>query len=488
MCLVEAGPDYGPHSAGRWPTDLLSPRRRPISHDWGYAGVRPDGRTDSEPLAKVLGGCSVHNQCAAIWGPPEDYDAWAASGNPGWTHRELAPFVDQVERAIPATDAPFRGSHGILPTRPYADSELSAWQGLFLRAAISSGYPRLDDLSQPMPAEGVAPFHANVATGMRWNSAFAFLDPVRDSPGLTVRPETLADSFEVRQGRVLTIMGEARTGPIGLSGKIFVLCSGVYGSPAILLRSGIGPADHLEALGIPLAVSLPGVGNNLQDHPGIGLSFRAAPSTREALAEDVARNRLYQSQVILRARTRFAEDRFDLHVVPYQKEAETGDWSFDILAFNLSPRSRGRVRLAGVDPRLSPKIEFGYLTDPDGRDAAVLFDGVSLVRRIVRSEPLASAVTAETEPGPSMRDDRELRAYVEANVSGYAHPVGTCKMGPAADRTAVVEATGHVHRIENLFVADASIMPRIPRANTNLTCLLIGMRVAWVVARELARA
>src|SRR5579864_6426948 len=177
VCLVEAGPDYGPASERRWPADLLDPRFIPISPDWNYHEYRADGSSFLELRARVLGGCSTHNVCFTLWGPPEDYDAWAAQGNRGWSYRDVAPLIDEIERADPP--APYHGRNGLLPTRVYADTELSAWHQRFLQAAGDLGFSRLADLSAPAPVEGIAPGQVNVVDGARWNAAFAFLDPVR---------------------------------------------------------------------------------------------------------------------------------------------------------------------------------------------------------------------------------------------------------------------------------------------------------------------
>ena len=483
VCLVEAGPDYGPASEGYWPSELLDARVRPGTHDWGYGEEREDGTTVSEPRARVIGGCSAHNLCAALWGMPADYDAWAAAGNHGWTYAELRQLIDQVEQCA-EPDATHHGHGGSLPTRIYRDEELSTWQRVFLQAAEAAGFPRLPDLSAPDPPQAVAPFHANVLDHTRWNSAFAFLDPVRELPTLTVYDGTTADRllFDQENATALICSGGAE---VELVARMFILAAGVYGSPAILMRSGIGPSGHLTELGIFAATDSPGVGENLHDHPGVAMRFGPSPAARRAVIEEYRRGTLLQSQVILRGTSGQCTEGFDLHVLPYMHETEAGEWEFMMYAFNMTPRSRGRVLLRGDDPELAPVIERRLLTDPEDRDMAVLADGVIMARHLATFEPLTSTIAAEVDPGLRVLREDQLFAFIRSTVDTYAHPVGTCKMGPATDSQAVVDPTGRVHGTGNVYVADASIIPQIPRANTNLTCMLIGLKVADAVVQAI---
>ncbi len=484
VCLVEAGPDYGPVAEGSWPSGLLDARMRSATHDWGYSWERDDGSSAPEPRAKVIGGCSVHNQCAAVWGMPEDYNRWAA-GNPGWSHEELLPFIDQVEQCAQASST-FRGHHGALPTRIYTDNELSAWQQAFVAAAEATGFPRLADLSAPEPAVGVAPFHANVLDHTRWNAAFAFLDPARELPNLTVYDLSLADRLLIDQENATGLICRSGAGEIELAARVFVVAAGTYGSPAILMRSGIGPGQHLADIGIPVVIDVPGVGENLHDHPGFSLRFGPSAAARGALDEEQRQGSLYQSQVILRAQSTHSPGGCDLHLLPYLDQTEAGEWEFMMLTFHMAPRSRGRVRLRGEDPELPPVIEPRFLTDPEDHDMAALVDGLTFMRGLAAAGSMADSIAGEVDPGPRVQRLEDLQAFIRRTVHGYSHPVGTCKMGPATDPLAVVDSTGRVHGTSNLYVADASIMPEIPRANTNLTCMLIGMKVADAVALVLS--
>lgn len=477
ICLLEAGHDYGPRINGQWPQELLDPRRKPETHDWGYLEERLGGLFVPESRARVMGGCSSHNQCGAVWGHPDDYDGWEELGNLGWGYSKIRPLIDELEDS--AGSGRFRGHGGAVPTRPYGLEKLSNWQRLFLETALKRGFRKLDDLSNPEPLEGVMPFHANVKDSTRWNASFAFLDHVRGRDNLLIMDDTLAERLVVRNGRATDLVcvdGTSRN-KFELHAERFVLSAGAYGSPTILMRSGIGPSEHLRDHDIPVQIDLSGVGKNLHDHPGISMVFQPTPKIREQLESELAERRHYQSQTLLRAKSSQAADGFDLNILPYQGLTEGGRWSFELLAFNMTPLSRGEVLLKGKDPQLPPRIDFRFLTDGKGHDLSVLRDGLRICRRLAETRPLSDAIEREFEPGPESRDD-DLNNFLRANVTSFSHPVGTCRMGPRSDPYAVVGVNGLVRGTSNIFVGDASIMPVIPRAPINLTCMLIGLKVA----------
>jgi choline dehydrogenase len=289
---------------------------------------------------------------------------------------------------------------------------------------------------------------------------------------VSVVPNFLADRLVFDRDRARALLGQGPTGESEIRAKRFVLCAGVYGSPAILLRSGVGPGRDLSALGISVQVDLTGVGTNLHDHPGVGLEYEpTARALRTVKAED-AEGRFYEAQLVLRTAP-------DLHVVPYQSKDDGGDWTFGIIAFHLDPHSRGHVRLTSRDPDAAPAIDLGLVTDRGRRDAAALVNGVRLIHDLTKRAPLAEAI----KRGPRRFDSAaRLARYVRDNVSDYGHSVGTCRMGRSPAAGDVVDPRGRVHGLANVFVADASIIPTIPRANTNLTCSVVGARVADFLA------
>jgi len=244
VCLIEAGPDYGARSSGRRPPELLDPRQRPRTHHWSYLGEGEGGVVPESP-AKVVGGCSSHNQCAILRPAPEDCQGWDREAG------ELAEVAREVTRHV--------------PTAPYADEKLAFWQRAFLEAAVAAGVRRVHDVGDPAGPDGVGPFHANVREGVRWNAAFAFLDPVRGQPNVTVLPDVLVDRLVIEADRAVGLSCLQGNRMLEIAARRFVVCAGAYGSPAVLLRSGVGPKRDLEALGIPVLVERAGVGMNLHD-------------------------------------------------------------------------------------------------------------------------------------------------------------------------------------------------------------------------------
>ena len=225
FCLIEAGPDYGAYADGRWPEDLVFANELATSHDWGIGGGWPSWR------AKVLGGCSAHNGCFVAWGSPADFDRWAEAGNEGWSYDGLEPYR--------------RRGVEMLRARPSRIEDLDPFMRAGLDAAVEIGLPVLEDFDDPWSLEGTAPILVNAVGDVRWNAAFAYLDPARGRPNLTIVADALVDRLRFEgdraTGAVVRVDGEE----LEISADLVVLAAGAYGSPAILLRSGIGPAAEL---------------------------------------------------------------------------------------------------------------------------------------------------------------------------------------------------------------------------------------------------
>lgn len=433
VTLLEAGPDYGAFADGRWPSDLLDARALPPSHSWGYvSSARHGARALPLDRARVMGGCSAHNGCAAIWGHRLDYDGWPA----GWSTNELRPIFERANRQ--------------LRVRSPQASEIGPFHEAVLAAGAAVGLPLADDLNDFDHEVGIAAAPINVVDATRWNAAFAYVDPVRDR--IEVRGEAQVDRVLLQGGRVVGVRladGEE------LHADEVVLAAGAYGSPAILLRSGI-PA-----------------GENLHDHPAVTLEFRGTPALIAAL-EAFARERpLREEGVIAKARSSLCREAFDLHLYPFGSPYwRPGQWMFAVPVACMTPRSRGTVRLASMDPTAAPILDHGYLTDPEEHDLAVLLDGLELARGLAGASPLRNLLGPETRPGPELLEREALRAHIRAHAVHYYHPVGSCAMGQ------VVDSAGRVLGVSGLRVADASIIPTIPRANTNLPAVVVGERVA----------
>jgi choline dehydrogenase len=461
VLLVEAGPDYGLRSAGRWPAELLDATVVADSHDWGYTSAARTGKPN-HPLqrARVIGGCSAHNGCIAVRGSRSDYDGWSNAGNDGWSADELIPFFAKAESA--------------LRVRNFAATEVTPFHHACLDAMANIGLPLshdLNDLDGEMAA-GTAP--VNIHDGTRWNTALAYLDPVRGNGYLTVIGDALVNKIRVVNGRatVVDFFGPAGAAKVDV-GRVIV-CAGVYGSPAVLMRSGVGSADELRTLGIATTLDLPGVGRNLHDHPVVNLQYSGA-GLFSAMDAFVANGHTpFTEQSLVKARSDACSVAYDLHVYPFASAIPTqqGRWECFLPVANLTPRSRGTFRLRSMDPTEKPTIDTGYLTDPNDEDLTVLMSGIELARQIASQQPLANLIGKESP----ISAECIRREDVRRSCVHYYHPVGTCKMGPISDPEAVVDASGRVHGTDNIFVADASIMPTIPRANTNLPALMIAER------------
>jgi choline dehydrogenase len=455
VVLIEAGPDYGPRDRGGWPGEILDARAVPLSHDWGLdTGTSMPGRVLDLPRAQILGGCSSHNGCTASLAARADYDDWAARGNPGWACADVEPLLHWARER-------FR-------VRRYTMPELTAPQAAFVRAGLAAGLPFADDLDDLDAGPGIGPMPVNIADGIRWNAAFAFLDPVRDAPHLRIAGRTTARQLAVRNGAVTGVQVTAADGRAHTihAGRV-VLAAGAYHSPALLLRSGIGPAGELRALGIRPVTDLPGVGRHLLDHPCAALHFAGRDGLAAELAADPANP---DEQTVGRARSaRCDAGPYDMHVfmVAGANSGHPGLPPISLYAGAMRARSEGRVTLAPA-AATGLAIDHRYLSDPGGHDRAVLTEALELLR----------AITADSKLAEILGDLADPAADPLATPASYCHPAGTCKLGPASDSAAVVDATGAVHGIDNLYIADASIMPSITRGNPNLPIAMIGARIA----------
>ncbi|MGZ4288206.1 MAG: GMC family oxidoreductase [Solirubrobacteraceae bacterium] len=467
VCLVEAGPDYGAFDSGCWPADLVDPRAPSDSHDW-YP------RADmSLSRARVIGGCSAHNAAFVVWGDRRDYDDWAA---PGWAFESIEPYLWRAQRTI--------------GTRALEAEELGAWARAVHKAAPEVGILCLEDLNDLSSPVGAAHIPVNVKGFARWNTAFAYLDGARTRENLTVIGDALVDRVLLDRGRARGAVVLVDREPVELGAELVIVSAGAFGSPGLLMRSGIGPADHLTELGIAVAVDLPGVGMNLQDHCGINMVFRAGVELEHELDRQDGTGRLFGSGTIVRAASRACPNRtWDIHLVSWaarDTEGITGGrWRVQLSPYVMKPASAGSVRLRSPDPRESPELDLGFLSDPEAADLAIIVDGAELVRRFAATDALAPLLAAEARPGREHGTRDELASYVRENVRGYFHGVGTCRIGADEDPHAVVDAVGAVRGTERLYICDASIIPTIPRANTNLTTIAIAERIAEIVGRQL---
>jgi choline dehydrogenase len=453
VVLIEAGPDYP--TFDHLPGDLRDGWRSAGSHDWSY---RDEATGGPVARARVVGGCSATNGTIALRGAERDFDTWAQLGNPGWSYADVLPAFRALEDDQDFADR-WHGQGGPIPIRRYRAEELTTVNAAAYEAAALAGFPQVADHNRP-GAVGLGPAPVNTIGGVRMSAAMTYLARARSRANLTLLADSLVD-------RVLSHAQQA-VGVLLADGRIVradrvVLAAGTYGSPAILLRSGIGPADELHALGIDVRADLPGVGANLREHPGVSVIW--------PLAEQQPDGPRFQVVATWPSGSDDTAD-FDMQHVP----AGTPQLFWLSVAV-MTPRSRGTVKLAATDPTLAPRIRLNLLDDP--LDLARMIEGVRSARRIGSRKPLADLASGpERWAGAGIEDDAELAEAVKASVWTYHHAAGTCAMGPNPAAGAVVDSAGSVHGVDALTVADASIMPVIPSANIHLTTLMIAERIA----------
>jgi len=450
VMLIEAGPDYGPLVAGNWPAELLDASALATTHDWGYRS----GERWVFERARVLGGCSTHNGAIAAVGHRNDYDAWNLDG---WTTDELRPL--------------FGTALAKMRVRAYTPDEAGPFHARCLDAARSAGWFVASDLCDLDAGTSFGLETVNVVDGVRWNTGLAYIDPVRSSPQLTILDRAIVDRVAVgSDGVTVHVIRDGQ--PDAVSGALVVLAAGVYGTPTILERSGIGDPDHLRRVGVTPVASSPLVGSNLHDHPLINAGRMLSEDLRRSIELAAAAGFVPEEQTLGKACSSLADGVFDLHLFPVCASTQTtlthGRALVEVAC--MTPRSRGAVHISSTDPEGHPSIDHCYLSDPDDHDVTVLADGLVLAEELLSQPALAEVLIPEP---PRSRD----RAAIRRDVQHYYHPVGTARMGldPA---TSVCDPRGKVHGVERIVVADVSLMPQIPRANTNIPAVMIGERIS----------
>lgn len=467
VLLLEAGPDYS--TPADLPSEIRNGFNPAFSHDWGYASESGSlGRTIPLPRAKLVGGCSATNAAIALRGAPSDYDEWAGLGNPGWSFAEVLPFFCRLESDADFDDR-WHGRDGPLPIRRDAPETLLPEHRAFLQACAALGYAGVADHNAP-GAIGAGVLPRNVIAGVRQSAALTYLSAARGRPSFTIRSGVLVDCvvFEGRRAVAVRLSGSAET----IQADRIILASGAFGSPAILMRSGIGPAAHLKSLGIQVVHDLPGVGRNLSDHSLLALHFTATAGSENVPGP----------QAMLTLKSSDSSAGPDLQIFPWTISPAEPEATpvLEIYVALVKPLSRGSLRLSSSDPNAAPVIDLGFFTDPG--DMPRIIHAVRVARRLAKTPPLSGVALEELFPGTQTKESAaDLETAIRTKIGTYYHPVGTCRMGPVDDASAVVDPQGNVHSVEGLSVIDAAIMPTIPAANTNLPTLMLAERCsAWL--------
>jgi choline dehydrogenase len=465
---------------------------RAIKHnDWGFTS-QPDptrqGRSETWSRGRVLGGSSSVNGMMYVRGAAADFDRWARLGNRGWTYADVSPIFRDMESSD--QDGPLRGRQGPVSVRTVTHAhELT---DAFVRSAVAAGCPFNDDYNGASQ-EGVGYAQLSQRNGVRCSAAGAFLKPLLGrNRNLTLSLRSTVVKIDVQRGRASSISFVRDGALLTAAARHIILCSGAINTPQLLMLSGIGDPCELERHDIDVHVESPDVGKHLQEHPLIRLTYKVRiPSNnltegwgqKLRIAAQYLRARsgpiahLFEAAAFLRSTTDEAGPDIQLHFLPigyaYNEAGVFGSLDYPSVTVLLNkshPRSRGRIRLTNKDPGSQPLIECRLMEDE--ADVQTLVRGVEMVRRIMATNPIATLVECETTPTVAVPS---LHEYVRNNAEIAYHPSGTCRMGP--DSRSVVTPELRVNGVDNLWVADASVMPDLISGNTNAVCMMIGMKL-----------
>ncbi len=470
VLLLEAGPDPRPIP------DIVSDaaQQTRLLLESPYVTMYPttrvlDGSTFYSLAGRIMGGGSSVNVMAAPRPTRRDMEAWVAAGNPDWTYDDVLPILKRIESDQDYPDSPIHGTDGPLYIkRPWMLHEAASDPvEAFIERSVDMGLPVCPDINVPEPF-GVCASPYNIKDGKRQSTAVAYLETARGRPNLTILADAPALSLKIDGRRVQEVVYEQDGRVQSASADKVVLAAGAFHSPQLLMLSGVGPVRELERHGIKALHPLPGVGENYQDHATLYMTFEGPSAFKEDWV--IPRFRLlYMSPNALSS--------FDFHIHMRPATEVPGLMRMmPISAHLLEQRNRGRVSLQSADPHDLPLVD-ARLMEHAG-DVEAMLDVMHFLHELTQHESMKSFYGPLIQPGPN---DDWAKFACTAHDS-YHHASGTCKMGPASDPTAVVDQRLRLHGMDNLWVADASIMPTVTHANTNLTCIMIGERLSDFLA------
>lgn len=471
--------------------------------DWNFESepqTAANGRRIFTPRGKMLGGSSNMNAQIHQWCHPADFDEWVAAGATGWGWEDVAPIFRAQECWLGEETNGSRGRSGPMMVSPNVNAhQLSK---AFVTAARAAGLGEQTHYNGDA-FEGAWLTELAHKDGQRFSAFDAYLKPSLQRTNLEVLREAHVLRIEITNGRASGVTVRQAGVEKTFAARGVVLAAGAFGSPQVLMLSGVGPASRLSALGLPVYYDAPEVGENLQDHPMAPVVFLTRGTDTFKKAESPANLLRYlflkRGMLASNAVEAFAFTRsngaatapdIELILAPFQwnkqgLEAPKVD-AVSIGVAVVAPRSRGSLRLRSANPLDAPLIDFGLLTDAEGKDAAATLAGARLARKIATISPLAEMVDKEFHPGADINDDAELLARLTSEMQTVYHPTSTCRMG--ADAGSVVDANLRVRGVDGLWVADASVMPAVPRGHPNAVVAMIAYRAAVMIATQLTAA
>lgn len=491
VLLLEAG---GPDEAQEIhiPAAFSSLFKSPL--DWAYETEEQphlNNRRLYWPRGKVLGGSSSINAMVYIRGNRRDYDHWRELGNEGWSFSEVLPYFKKAENEERGASE-FHGTGGPLNVTDHRT--LNPLSHAFVEAGVEAGIPLTNDFNGP-EQDGVGFYQVTQRGGLRHSAAVGYVHPILSRPNLTLQTQALVTNvlFEGTHAVGVEYVQNGEKQRVNVKKEV-ILSGGAINSPQLLMLSGIGPADHLKALGIPVVADLPGVGQNLQDHPAIVVLYASTQAISLAHAQspenlqDFIDNKrgpltsnVAEGGAFVRTQANLPMPDIQYHFAPvyYLNHGFTvpeGD-GYTIAPCVLHPQSRGYIALRSTNPAEAPNIQPNYFAEE--ADMQALVAGVKIARKLGEARAFAPFRDVETHPGPQAQSDEEIAEYIRNYVETLYHPVGTCKMGN--DAMAVVDAHLRVRGVEGLRVIDASIMPTVVGGNTNAPTIMIAEKAADLI-------
>lgn len=473
VLLIEAGHDYPNinelpdeirqgHATGADMT--IDPEGE---HNWGFTAKATPLHTDMPvPRGKITGGTSAINGQVYLRAIPEDFDYWVEEGNDEWSFEKVLPFLKNLENDLDLTNR-YHGNDGPIIVRRYQLDELVDDQAAFIRAATTAGFSRTDDHNHPA-SSGVGPLPLNNPDGVRWSTAIGYLTMARDRHNFTISPDSHTNRILFNDKRAVGV--EYLKGGVSrqVNAKEIVLSAGPIGSPHLLMLSGIGPAAQLETAGITVVNDMPGVGQNLRDHPSVHVRWSADDNFS---MPDV---KIGPQKVALRYTARGSPFRNDMIAVMRWNSPKR---EFMMSAGLYLAKASGELRLDTSDPYRQPLLDYHLLDHP--YDLSRMRDAVYMHIEFGRHPAYKGILKKLIDPvKKDLRSDESLNNWMLRRASTMHHISCTAKMGSSEDNMSVVNQFGRVHGIEALTIADISIMPDCPRANTNSPAIMIGERIA----------
>ncbi len=496
VLLLEAGPDNGALSL-KMPAAVLS-NLKSTKHNWAFQGeAEPElnGRRIQHDRGKTIGGSSSINGMVFIRGHALDFEGWQQAGCPGWGYADVLPYFKRMETYGGGRDS-YRGDTG--PLHVHRAKPRDPLTLAFIKAGEEAGYPTTDDISGYCQ-EGFGVSDRTVFKGERWSTARAYLDPVRKRSNLTIKTQTQVQHVIFEGTKAIGVSYTDGTGNMQTAHvkKEVILSAGAVGSPHILMLSGVGPGAHLQDMGIEVLCDLPGVGQNLNDHPDFVLKYKCKqpvsfwPKTKP-LAKlaagiqwfttrgGIVASNLFEGLGCVRSGPGVEYPDLQLIISPIAVDDATWEplqeHAFQIHVGLMRAHSRGSIELRSSNPSDPPRILVNYLKD--ARDRELMRKGIQLVRELVEQPAFSDLKGEEIFPGKNIRSNEDLDQVLNTHTTTQWHLSCTARMGAATDKGAVVDASGRVHGLSGLRVVDASIMPFATNGNTNAPTIMLAEKLS----------